>query len=194
MTSATDLFDFKNSRPSAEALIDQLLVLEKQAKRERQIYAFDQLLGKWRLTFITGTKKAQKQAGNVLGKGRYLPGLVEVAIAYSAATENDPAAEWQRGTVLNSVKFGLLNLAVSGCIKFQAQKRLLAFDFTHVTVKLGGVKLYDGLMRGGDDAAAKFYETPISQQPFFSYFYVTEQAIAARGKGGGVALWTKLKD
>ncbi|AFY40110.1 hypothetical protein Lepto7376_3970 [[Leptolyngbya] sp. PCC 7376] len=192
MTATLEFLDLDKNRPAPGELITQLLALEKSAKKERRVYGFEQLLGQWRLTFITGTKKAQKQAGNVLGKGRYLPGFVTVAIAYSEAPDNDPTAEWQKGTVLNSVKFGLLNLAVSGAIKFQAQKRLLAFDFTHITVKLGGIQLYDGDMRGGDEAAAKFHATPIGKLPFFSYFYVAEKAIAARGKGGGVALWTKL--
>ena len=191
MTATLESLDLSQNRPSPEELLTTLLALEKSAKKERRVYDFEQLLGKWRLTFITGTKKAQKQAGNVLGKGRYLPGFVTVAIAYSADPENDSTAEWQKGTVLNSVKFGLLNLSVSGPIKFQAQKRLLAFDFTHVTVKLGGIKLYDGDMRGGE-ATAKFNAAPIGKLPFFGYFYVEEKAIAARGKGGGVALWTKL--
>ncbi|OKH17279.1 hypothetical protein [[Limnothrix rosea] IAM M-220] len=192
MTATLEHLDLKNNRPSSEALLSQLLALEKSAKKEKRVYDFEQLLGNWRLTFITGTKKAQKNAGNVIGKGRYLPRLITVAIAYSAAPDNDPSTKWQKGTVLNSVKFGLLDLAVSGPIKFQAQKRLMGFDFTHIIVKLGGLKLYEGDLRGGTDTK-KFHDMPIGKQPFFSYFYMSEQAIAARGKGGGVALWTKLE-
>ncbi len=192
MTATLEQLDLNKNRLPSEELLPQLLALEKSAKKEKRVYDFEQLLGKWKLTFITGTKKAQKNAGNVLGKGRYLPSLIQVAIAYSEASDNDPAAEWQKGTVLNSVKFGLLNLTVSGPIKFQAQKRLMGFDFTHIVVKLAGLKIYEGDLRGGADTQ-KFHDTSIGKQPFFSYFYMSDQAIAARGKGGGVAVWTKLE-
>ncbi|MGB2926292.1 MAG: hypothetical protein WBB82_13405 [Limnothrix sp.] len=193
MTLTIDQLNLQQERPSSETLLALLVRLEKEAKRERRVYPFESLLGEWRLTFITGTKKAQKQAGNVLGKGRYLPGWVKISILYEALSEQEQIAEsaWQRGTVVNTVGLGLLKLAVSGGIKFQAQKRLLAFDFTQLNVRVAGAQFYNGSMRGGMAAAQKFYETPISELPFFSYFYVGETAIAARGKGGGIALWTK---
>lgn len=193
-TSPLD-FDFavKGDRPKPEDLITQLLALEKTAKKEKRVYPFEQLLGTWQLTFITGTKKAQKNAPKVLGKGRYLPAWIKVAIAYAANADNSQTTEWQTGTTINSVKLGLLNLTVSGPIKFQAQKRLLAFDFLQLKIQLGSLQLYSGNLRGGADVAEKFQQTPIAKQPFFSYFYVSEQAIAARGRGGGIALWTKTK-
>ena len=193
-TSPLD-FDFsaKGDRPTSSDLITQLLALEKTAKKEKRLYPFEQLLGTWQLTFITGTKKAKKNASKVLGKGRYLPSWLKVAIAYRSNADHTQTTEWQTGTTINSVQFGLLNLTVSGPIKFHAQKRLLAFDFLQMTIKLGGLQLYSGNLRGGADAAEKFKQTPIAKQPFFSYFYVSEQAIAARGRGGGIALWTKTK-
>lgn len=199
MTSTLDHpqlnFDFsvKGDRPTPETLITELLALEKIAKKERRVYPLEQLIGTWQLTFITGTKKAQKQAGKTLGKGRYLPSFVKVAIAYTKDSDHDPTAAWQKGTTINSVQVGLLNLTVSGPIKFHAKKRLLAFDFLQLKIKLGGLQLYSGNLRGGSEAAKTFHETPISKQPFFSYFYVSDNVIAARGRGGGVALWTKTK-
>lgn len=179
-------------RPESQVLISQLLTLEKQAKREKLIFPFASLQGAWRLIFITGTKKAQKQAGKVLGKGRYLPDWVTVAIAYAGGELQDPMATWQRGTVQNLVKLGPLKLSLSGPLKFQAQKRLLAFDFTHLRACLGSLPLYQGAIRGGEKSDAQFYEMAIAQQAFFSYFYVTDEVIAARGRGGGVALWVKV--
>ncbi len=184
--------DFTKNRPSADQLLAILVQLEKDAKRERKTYSFDRLLGTWRLTFITGTKKAQKQAGVALGKGRYLPKWLGISIAYTAEDNQNFGSDWQRGKVVNRVKFGLLNLEVSGSIKYQEQKRLLGFDFTHVNGKMGGLQVYDGDMRGGSAAVAKFHETSIAKQPFFSYFYVDQNVIAARGRGGGIALWTRL--
>ena len=39
-----------------------------------------------------------------------------------------------------------------------------------------------------------FYTDKISHQAFFAYFYLSEGAIAARGRGGGLALWSRVKD
>ncbi|AMA09809.1 hypothetical protein [Picosynechococcus sp. PCC 73109] len=180
-------------RPTPEALTAQLLGLEKTAKREKRTYPFVSLLGTWQLTFITGTKKAQKQAGKVLGQGRYLPQWVTVAIAYDALTEQDPTTNWQRGSVTNNVHLGPLHLSLTGPVKFQTQKRLLAFDFTQITISLGGLRLYRGQIRGGETARQDFYATTIGKQAFFSYFYVSPDVIAARGRGGGLALWVKAE-
>ncbi len=180
-------------RPTPEALTAQLLGLEKTAKREKLTYPFASLLGTWQLTFITGTKKTQKQAGKVLGQGRYLPTWVTVAIAYAALTDQNPTTHWQRGNVTNKVHFGPLHLSLTGPVKFQAQKRLLVFDFTQLTVSLGSLKLYQGQIRGGETTREEFYETSIGKQAFFSYFYVSPDVIAARGRGGGLALWVKAE-
>ena len=32
---------------------------------------------------------------------------------------------------------------------------------------------------------------PIAKLPFFAFFLITENLIAARGRGGGLALWIK---
>ncbi|MBV5260156.1 hypothetical protein FLX56_17220 [Synechococcus moorigangaii CMS01] len=191
--TAAKLLD-PRQRPAPDVLIAQLLGLEKLAKREKHILPFAALQGSWRLIFITGTKKAQNQAGKALGKGRYLPAWISVAIAYTPQENQDPIAVWQRGTVQNSVRLGPLQLALAGPLKFQAKKRLLAFDFTHLVARLGGLTLYQGQIRGGQETDTAFYEMAIAKQAFFSYFYGTSEVIAARGRGGGVALWVKMND
>ncbi|WP_024545021.1 hypothetical protein [Picosynechococcus sp. NKBG15041c] len=179
-----------HQRPTAPELINQLLALEKIAKREKCVYPFAALTGNWRLVFITGTKKAQKQAGKVLGKGRYLPNWAKVAIAYESLPNQELHSVWERGKVRNFVQLGPGQLSFAGPLKFQGVKRLLAFDFTHLTLKLGPLKLYQGPVRGGAQDEA-FYTGAIAQQAFFSYFYVGTDVIAARGRGGGLAVWVR---
>jgi hypothetical protein len=58
-------------------------------------------------------------------------------------------------------------------------------------VSLFGLKLYDGYIRGGQNREAHFWEQSLKEQAFFTYFLVQNQSIAARGRGGGLALWTK---
>lgn len=184
--------DFTQHKPPASTLLSTLIQLEKDAKKSKTTYSFEELLGTWQLTFITGTKKAQKQAGVALGKGRYLPKWLNISIQYRPDDRRTCPPDWRGGTVINRVQFGFLRLEVSGAIKYQAQKRLLGFDFTHVNAHMGGLKLYNGEMRGGSQAIATFDATPIAKQAFFSYFYVTPAVIAARGRGGGIALWKKI--
>jgi len=49
--------------------------------------------------------------------------------------------------------------------------------------------VYSGEFRGGKEK--EIYDQPIAKLPFFAFFLVTEDFIAARGRGGGLALWVK---
>jgi hypothetical protein len=172
--------------PAPEAVVEALLQAEKSAKRSKVCHTYEQLLGTWRLGFITGTKRTRQKAGVVLGAGRFLPKWVEIHLTYS---QSEPASE--RGTVDNSVKLGPLQLVLTGPTQFWQKTNRLAFDFTQMRVSLSGLKLYEGYIRKGRDSEAKFYERSVKEQAFFTYFLVEERCIAARGRGGGLALWTR---
>jgi hypothetical protein len=68
---------------------------------------------------------------------------------------------------------------------------LLAFDFTQLRVQILGMTLYNGYIRGGKASEESFYQKSIGQQAFFAYFVINPQILAARGRGGGLALWGK---
>ncbi|MFW6359618.1 MAG: hypothetical protein ACOC0N_10470 [Chroococcales cyanobacterium] len=177
--------------PPSQTVVNALLAAEKAARQDKPTYPFDSLVGTWRLRFITGTKKTRQRAGVVLGAGRYLPRWVKISLSYSRQEKSIPDANVESGRVENSVQLGGLKMTLTGPVKFLFGKNLLAFDFTSIQVQLFGMKVYQGSLRGGKEAEEKFYSDRIAQQAFFSYFWVTETAIAARGRGGGLALWTK---
>jgi hypothetical protein len=179
------------SKPPASELVDALLETEKTTKRNRESYAFERLLGTWRLRFITGTKKTRQRAGIILGKGRYLPSWVKITLSYTANEEEKAIGI---GRVQNSVQLGALRFSLTGPIKFLTPKNILAFDFTKMAIALFGIELYDGYIRNGKNSEAKFYRETINQQAFFSYFLVRESLIAARGRGGGLAIWIRDKN
>ena len=52
----------RNNRPSAEVVVNALVQAEKAAKQQRVTYPFESLVGRWRLCFVTGTRKVRKQA------------------------------------------------------------------------------------------------------------------------------------
>ena len=192
----------KTDLPSPSSVVAALLAVER-AKQQKISYSFEQLIGTWRLCFVTGTKKSRQRAGIVLGAGRYIPRFVNISLNYSSI-EPSPL---DRGRVENRVNLAALQLSLTGPVRFLSPKNLLAFDFTRMNLKLFGVTLYNGYIRAGkaEDATVKessavsvvreesFYTDKISHQAFFAYFYIGEKAIAARGKGGGLALWSRVE-
>ena len=181
--------DKSNSLPSPSQVVNALLEAEKMSKKQKTHYSFPQLVGTWRLHFVTGTKKTRAKAGIVLGAGRYLPKFIKISLSYSDRVLATPPQGTEAGTVTNTVQIGGLKLALEGPIKFLPQKNILAFDFTRLSVNLFGIQLYQGYIRGGEVKEKEFYREKVGKQAFFAYFLVQDNFIAARGRGGGLALW-----
>jgi hypothetical protein len=175
--------------PPADRLVETLLDIEREAIETKEIVSFDRLLGTWRLQFITGTKKARGRTGILLGSGRYLPRWLTISLTYHRSPS--PESLEETDTITDRVELGALQLSLSGPARFLAPQRILAFDFTRMTVTLFGATLYSGYIRGGEAREAKFFSDTIKTQAFFAYFLLTERAISARGRGGGLALWVR---
>jgi len=172
--------------PAPETVVEALLQAEKTAKQTKVRHSYAQLLGTWRLGFVTGTKKSRQRAGIILGAGRFLPKWVKIHLSYSQSVPDQ-----ERGTVQNSVELGFLQLVLTGPTQFWQKTNMLAFDFTRIRVSLFGLKLYEGYIRRGQTREAGFYEQSVKEQAFFTYFLVENHCLAARGRGGGLALWTR---
>lgn len=185
--AAKSVISKTSEQPSPEQVVNRLLEAEKTAKKIKDCSTLKQLVGTWRLCFITGTKKARNRAGIILGSGRYVPSWLKIYLSYSDTTDTT-------GRVENCVQFSFITLSLTGPTKFLSQKNILAFDFTRMTVQLFGVKVYDGSIRNGKSSEDKFYEEKINKQAFFAYFLREDNIIAARGRGGGLALWGREKN
>ncbi|MDY6782482.1 MAG: hypothetical protein SW833_08020 [Cyanobacteriota bacterium] len=173
----------------SSSVVEALLQAEKTARQTKVRYSFEQLVGNWRLRFVTGTKKTRSRAGVVLGAGRYIPRLITIQLSYSITAIPDAEPPIQAGRVENSVELGALKFILTGPTKWLPKRNILAFDFTRMTVQLWGKTVYRGNIRGGEGTEAEFYRQGVGKQAFFAYFWVSEDAIAARGRGGGLALW-----
>ena len=193
-TAAISIVNKSHNKPSPDAVVSALIQTEKQSKKYRQIAKIEQLFGTWRLCFITGTKKTRQRAGVVLGAGRYIPNWVKITLSYFADpnTSQIQPQKVETGRVENTVEIGGLKLSVSGPIKFINKKNILAFDFTKITVYLWAAKLYSGYIRGGQESENKFATESVGKQAFFAYFLIEDTVIAARGRGGGLAIWGKI--
>ncbi|WP_392534003.1 hypothetical protein [Nostoc sp. C117] len=177
----------KDTRPSPEILVNALLQAEKAAKQQRLTYPFESLLGRWRLCFATGTKKVRKRGGIILGKGLYVPKFVPIHISYNANLEHDSA----KGEIANQVELAPVLLNLTGPVQYIGKKNLLAFDFNQIVISLFGRIVYNRPIRSPKIQTEDFYNQSIAKLPFFAFFLVTEDFIAARGRGGGLALWIR---
>lgn len=184
----------RGDRVSPDQVVNALLEAEKAGRQNRKPHPFESLYGCWQLYFITGTKKTRAKAGVIMGAGRYLPGLVGVLLNYSpvSGVESGDRQPFEAGRIENQIQVGLMTLTVSGPAKFLDKNDILAFDFTRLAVEAVGIKLYDNYIRGGKTSEENFDQRLVKDQAFFAYFLIRENLIAARGRGGGLALWVKV--
>src|SRR5919202_4662101 len=68
--------------PVPEAVVEAMLIAEKTAKQTKVRHAYPQLLGTWRLGFITGTKRSRQRARVILRDGRIPPKCVQLSLSH----------------------------------------------------------------------------------------------------------------
>lgn len=188
-------------KPPASQVVQALLDAERAAKHPRPSLGIGALLGRWQLRFTAPNKPAYK-AGVPTGKGFYWPMLFPGTIAFSRPTPSAEADAAAAGslppgsptddalTIENQIQLGPLALRFSGPAKFLSKQNLLAFDFVCVQLLIGRLCLLKLPIKGRTEAE-DFAATPIAKLPFFAFFAATDQYLAARGRGGGLALWMK---
>jgi len=152
-------------RPDGKTLTAALLELERATKRTKQAMPVESLLGTWRLCFSAG-KKAKFQSGEPVGSGFYVP---------------------------NELNMGPLSIRFTGPARYPGKKNLLVFDFTQLQVRCFGLTVYRGEVGSQKRGDQSFADTAIAKLPFFAFFAATDDYIAARGRGGGLAIWINEK-
>lgn len=180
----------KIERPSTVAVVNALLAAEKTAKQRKLIYPFSSLLGQWRLCFATGTRKARERGGILLGKGFYVPKFALTRISFSTTAQALDVTP-VKAEIGNSVQLGSFLLKLTGPAQYLGKKNLLTFNSTQMQIRAFGNTIYSGQIRRGKAQELDFYNQSITKLPFFGFFLVTEDFIAARGRGGGLAIWVR---
>jgi hypothetical protein len=174
------------SSASGRELVEALLALEKVTKQKRSRYAVEQLTGDWQLAFATSGKIRPSDRRR---SGFYWPKLTPAQISFHPNTDT----EGQQNPPLfiqNQIRLGQLMLTLSGFARYLEPKNLLAFDFNQIQISIFSKTLYQGKFPS-PSTAENFLERPIAKLAFFSFFAVGDRWIAARGKGGGLALWVR---
>ncbi len=170
------------SQPPVAAVVGALLQTEKATKQNRQQFPVESLMGCWRLFFVTRGKVKQ---GDQRLRGFYLPSWIPAQIQFQPSeSDESPIA------ITNQITIGLVRLKLSGPAKYSEPKNILGFDFTQLEVKILGQTVYRGKFPS-PRAEKVFADIAIGKLPFFAFFTVNQQFIAARGRGGGLAIWVK---
>lgn len=183
--AAVEGFRGHADRPDGPTLTAALLELERQTRQAHQTLSPDALKGRWRLGF-TASKKAHFQEGKPTGSGFYIPAIAQAYLSFKPNPQ-DP----QQLTIENQLRLLTLRVKFTGPAKYLAKKNLLAFDFNSLTVTLAGLPLYRGSVGSRQRSLTDFAAEPIAQLPFFAFFAAPGDYIAARGRGGGLAMWVK---
>ena len=159
-----------NARVPSGQVFEALRSLE-QAKLPTDDWAEQIGSGKrWRLVFTSGTKEVQKAMKGATGGGKYFP-ITAVQ-------------RWDAGEIENGIFLGhLAALTFSGPYSMKGKK--LSFDFDTLKIRIGPGKFSFKLK----DKITEYAAPP--KDPFFLFFYVGEDLVAARGRGGGIAFWAK---
>jgi hypothetical protein len=152
---------------SLEVSAAQLLQLEQQARRSGSGVETQALQGCWQLELVW--PKGQQRAA--VFSGWLLRGL-------AARLEFDADQEGLR--LSNAVNLGPLELRFRGRGRLQGKRPLLVFSFDHLQLSLGGWRLVE-----------RSLPAPVPQRmPFFALIHRDASGwLAARGRGGGLALW-----
>jgi hypothetical protein len=152
---------------SPEVSARELLQLEQQARRSGSGVQPDALQGCWQLQLVwpKGQQRASAFSGWLL---RGLSARLEIGV--------DP-----EGLLLsNAVNLGAVELRFRGRGRLEGKRPLLLFSFEQLQLSLGGWRLVERTL-----------PAPAPQRmPFFALIHRDPSGwLAARGRGGGLALW-----
>jgi hypothetical protein len=173
-------------RPTAAATVMALLQTEESIRQTRTQFTESDLLGNWRLHFVSAGKV------NLISKrlrGFFLPSFLPAQIGFQRSDMNDSAPL----CVTNQITIGLIQLKFTGPARFESKKNLLGFDFIRLEIIALGQRVYEGAVPSSR-TNQKFQDIAIGKLPFFAFFAVTDGFIAARGRGGGLAMWVKQSE
>jgi hypothetical protein len=169
-------------KPTAATLIQALLEAEKSTRQTHHQIDLTDLMGDWQLFFSTPGKV---KLGDRRLRGFYLPSWIPAKIGFHPSPTSAPPL-----LITNQITLAGIHLKLSGPAKYFSKKNLLGFDFTQMEVKVLGQRIYQGKFPS-PRANQAFEQVSIGKLPFFAFFAVNQQFIAARGRGGGLAIWVK---
>ncbi|MEL6319842.1 MAG: hypothetical protein AAFQ57_04215 [Cyanobacteria bacterium J06626_14] len=192
-----------SDRPAVSDMVAALVRTEKQHKQEKTTYPVEAFVGTWRFR-LSANRKARLVSGTVQGNGFYVPNWIMATLAFELSptstnsTESNHDGAPSNGeadsiplTITNALQLGALRLQLTGPAKYLPRRTLIAFDFYRMTLTAFGQCLYSGGLPGRSVSTENFEQQAIAKLPFFAFIAAKDDYIAARGRGGGLALWSR---
>lgn len=159
----------------------ELLERERQARRQGSGLTAGTLLGEWRLAQVWPKGRTQVAAFSSASLRALQARLTLTAV---------PGADCGTGALelTNQVRLGALELRFRGPARLQGRRPLLLFWFEQLELRWGARLLLRRALA----------EPPAGRMPFFALIAAAGTGapgagdwLAARGRGGGLALWTR---
>ena len=154
---------------------DEIKNLEKIANKDGSGIQFEDLLGFWKFQYVY--KKGDISIDNV--SSSILQVLsASLKLRKSIGQNDEPTFE-----ISNSIRFGVLSINFSGKAYLKGTRPLLPFYFEQLLIKFLDIPIINTSLKNTDP----------KKRPFFSLIALGEEKkwLCARGKGGGLAIWTK---
>lgn len=146
------------------------------------------LNGSWRLVFTTGTKNTQEKYGKI----NYFP----IKAVQSFYVQQDPM-RIENGIYVGD--FCLIQFA--GNFEFDMIKRRLEFDFSEIrlfnralTLPLKQGEAAQLGAKSGLGSQSNVENSSRGRKAFFNWISADSKIATARGGGGGLALWKRVKE
>jgi len=175
-----------------EALVNLEQQMRTAAKLDDSlaVQMLEQLTGEWRLIFTTGTANTQKRRGGQ--RINYFP-IKAVQSFDTTVTPN----QIENGIYLGDFEA----LKFQGDMEFDLKKRRLNFDFNSIQLLNGlwkiplkkGEAASLGAKSGLGSESNVANASKKEKSAFFNWISADQNIATARGGGGGLALWKRIK-
>ena len=155
--------------PWPEVSATALLQLEQQARRSGSGVQAEALLGVWQLQLVWP-------------KGQQRPSAFSGWLLRGLSARLEISADREGLLLSNAVNLGAVELRFRGRGRLEGKRPLLLFSFEQLQLSLGGWRLLE-----------RHLPVPAPQRmPFFALIHRDPSGwLAARGRGGGLALWQR---
>eukprot|EP00192_Tetraselmis_astigmatica_P005362 CAMPEP_0117674522 /NCGR_PEP_ID=MMETSP0804-20121206/15089_1 /TAXON_ID=1074897 /ORGANISM="Tetraselmis astigmatica, Strain CCMP880" /LENGTH=529 /DNA_ID=CAMNT_0005483409 /DNA_START=75 /DNA_END=1664 /DNA_ORIENTATION=- len=173
-----------------EDVFRAITCLEKAKDKDVSLQGIN---GRWRLQWTTGTAKVSANV-NRKGDGSYFPVRAEQSFDVGSMR------------IRNGIYLGPLSFYFDGPFKWDDLRGVLEFTFTRVSLALGSLGPWSKEIQASDWEDLKAGEEQVTSGrgkvtstkgkrkavPFFKFVLADGEVIAARGRGGGLALWRRV--
>lgn len=178
LNKAASAYTQGGRRPSGSTVSSALLQLEREQRRNKVRSNIELLYGQWRLVFT-----ADERTKNPLLKANYFP-----VRAHQTFFREGDTTIFDNGVFLfGSAAF----FRFRGPSRWVPKMNRFEFIVDKLEIKIGSFKWQkDGLDKEGPTLEGRTAKT----LPFFTFFCIRKDILAARGRSGGIALYARVPD